>query len=116
MAKREENLKKLEELRAYYDKGDFSELIEKGEEMPSPFTEEDYEAWKKKKKMKQISLRLPEDLIAEIKKEAVRHGIGYQTLIRLILTSRFGRSPDSFRPTGDEGPSPTSPSPQKAST
>ncbi|GEM_PF-1904941 len=116
MGKREEDLKKLEELRAYYDKGDFSELIEKGEEMPSPFTEEDYEAWKKKRKMRQISLRLPEDLITEIKKEAVKHGIGYQTLIRLILTSRFGRSPDSFRPMGNKEPSPESPSPQKAGT
>ena len=116
MGKREEDLKKLEELRAYYDKGDFSELIEKGEEVPSPFTEEDYEVWKKKRKMRQISLRLPEDLITEIKKEAVKHGIGYQTLIRLILTSRFKRSPDSFRPTGNKEPSPESPSPQKAST
>ena len=115
MGKREEDLKKLEEIRAYYDRGDFSELIEKGEEMPSPFTEEDYEAWKKKK-MKQISLRLPEDLITEIKKEAVKHGIGYQTLIRLILTSKFKRSPDFFRPTANKEPSPESPSPQKAGT
>ena len=102
MAKREEDLKKLEGLRVYYDKGDFSELIEHGEEVPSPFTEEDYEAWRKKRRMRQISLRLPEDLIAEIKKEAMRQNIGYQTLIRLVLTSRFKRAPESTEAKGRE--------------
>ncbi|RLB40593.1 MAG: hypothetical protein DRH12_09825 [Deltaproteobacteria bacterium] len=92
MAKRKEDLKKLEELRAYYDKGDFSALIEKGEEVPSPFTGEDYKAWKKTRKMKQISLRLPEDLIAELKVEAMKQNIGYQTLIRQILTNRYRKS------------------------
>ena len=95
MAKREKDLKRLEELRTYYDKEDFSNLIERGEEVPSPSTEEDYKAWKKVRRMKQISLRLPEDLIAEIKREAMRQNIGYQTLIRLVLTSRFKRPPQS---------------------
>jgi len=107
MAKGEKDLKKLEELRAYYDEGDFSKLIEKGEEVPSPFTKEDYRAWKRARRMKQISLRLPEDLIAEIKREAMRQNIGYQTLIRLILTNRFKRS-DTLGTKRTQEPSSTS--------
>jgi len=90
------------ELMACYDKEDFSRLIEHVEEVPSPFTEEDYEAWRKRRRMKQISLRLTEDLIAEIKKEAMRQNIGYQTLIRLVLTSRFKRAPESTEAKGRE--------------
>ncbi len=115
MERREKDLKELEELRAYYDEGDLSELIEKGEEVHSSFTEEDYDAWKKRK-MRQISLRLPEDLVSDIKKEAMKHGIGYQTLIRLILASRFQRSPGASSPAVEQDSTFTQPSPQKTGT
>ncbi len=88
-----DDLKKLEKIRDYYDKTDISDLIEKGEDI-SVFSEEDYQEWKKKRKTKLISIRLPEDLLERMKKEARRLGIGYQTLIRMELTKRFGTEPE----------------------
>jgi predicted DNA binding CopG/RHH family protein len=35
--------------------------------------------------LEQISLRLPKDDLAEIKRRANRTGVGYTTLIRMIL-------------------------------
>ena len=88
-----DDFKKLEQIRSYYDKTDISELIEKGEDI-NVFNKEDYLEWKKKRKTKLISIRLPEDLLERMKREAKKLGIGYQTLIRMELTRRFGGEPE----------------------
>ena len=84
------DLKKLEAVRDYYDRTDVSDLIEKGEDI-SVFIEKDYLEWKRKRRLKMISIRLPEDLLERVKEEARKLGIGYQTLIRMELTKRFGK-------------------------
>ena len=80
-----DKLKELEEIRNFYDKTDMSDLILKGEDVTG-FTKEEVKEWQKnKKKMKLISVRLPESLIEKMKNKAYKMGIGYQTLIRIIL-------------------------------
>jgi len=84
------DLKKLEAVRDYYDRTDVSDLIEKGEDI-SVFIEKDYLEWKRKRRLKMISIRLPEDLLERVKEEARKLGIGYQTQLRMELTKRFGK-------------------------
>ncbi len=65
----------LEELADYYDRTDTGEL---------PW-EEAEDAIIERPELEQISIRLPKEDIAELKRRASKAGIGYTTLLRMIL-------------------------------
>jgi predicted DNA binding CopG/RHH family protein len=67
---------RIEELARYFDQTDVS--------LPDAWEEAD-DAVVERPELEQISLRLPKDDIAEIKRRANRAGVGYTTLIRMIL-------------------------------
>lgn len=67
---------RIEELARYFDRSDVSD--------PDTWEEVD-DAIVERPELEQISLRLPKDDLAEIKRRANRTGIGYTTLIRMIL-------------------------------
>ena len=67
---------RIEELARYFDQTDVSD--------PGAWEEAD-DAVVERPELEQISLRLPKDDIAEIKRRANRTGVGYTTLIRMIL-------------------------------
>ncbi len=65
----------LEALAQYFDRTDTSEL---------PW-EEAADLAVERPELEQISLRLPKEDIAALKRRAVQAGVGYTTLIRMIL-------------------------------
>jgi predicted DNA binding CopG/RHH family protein len=67
---------RIEELARYFDRSDMSD--------PDTWEEVD-DAVVERPELEQISLRLPRDDLAEIKRRANRTGVGYTTLIRMIL-------------------------------
>jgi predicted DNA binding CopG/RHH family protein len=67
---------RIEELARYFDQTDVSD--------PDAWEEAD-DAVVERPELEQISLRLPREDIAEIKRRANRTGVGYTTLIRMIL-------------------------------
>ncbi|MBA2625018.1 MAG: ribbon-helix-helix protein, CopG family [Acidimicrobiia bacterium] len=67
---------RIEELARYFDRSDVSD--------PDTWEEVD-DAIVERPELEQISLRLPKDDLAEIKRRANRTGVGYTTLIRMIL-------------------------------
>lgn len=67
---------RIEELARYFDQTDVSD--------PDAW-EEAEDAVVERPELEQISLRLPREDIAEIKRRANRTGVGYTTLIRMIL-------------------------------
>jgi predicted DNA binding CopG/RHH family protein len=69
-------LSRIEELARYFDRSDVSD--------PDTWEEVD-DAIVERPELEQISLRLPKDDLAEIKRRANRTGVGYTTLIRMIL-------------------------------
>ena len=74
--KRRELLEKsVEELADYFDQTDTSELP----------LEEATEVEIERPELEQISIRLPKEDIAELKRRASKAGIGYTTLLRMIL-------------------------------
>jgi predicted DNA binding CopG/RHH family protein len=78
-SRREEQVEKqsrIEELARYFDQTDVSD--------PEAWEEAD-DALVERPELEQISLRLPKDDLAEIKRRANRTGVGYTTLIRMIL-------------------------------
>ena len=72
----------LDELAAHFDATDTSDL---------PW-EEATDAVIERPELEQISLRLPKEDLAEVKRRAARSGVGYTTLIRMILR-HYLRSP-----------------------
>ena len=72
----------LDELAEYFDKTDAGELA----------WEEATDAGIARPELEQISIRLPKEDLAELKKRARRAGVGYTTLIRMILRQHL-RSP-----------------------
>ena len=67
---------RIEELARYFDQTDVSD--------PEGWEEAD-DVVVERPELEQISLRLPKDDLAEIKRRANRAGVGYTTLIRMIL-------------------------------
>ena len=67
---------RIEEVARYFDQTDVSD--------PDAW-EEAEDAVVERPELEQISLRLPREDIAEIKRRANRTGVGYTTLIRMIL-------------------------------
>ncbi len=67
---------RIEELARYFDRTDVSD--------PDTWEEVD-DAIVERPELEQISLRLPKEDLAEIKRRANRTGVGYTTLIRMIL-------------------------------
>lgn len=67
---------RIEELAEYFDRTDTSD--------PETWEEAD-DAIIERPELEQISLRLPKEDLAEIKRRANRAGVGYTTLIRMIL-------------------------------
>ena len=67
---------RIEELARSFDQTDVSD--------PDAWEEAD-DAVVERPELEQISLRLPKEDIAEIKRRANRAGVGYTTLIRMIL-------------------------------
>ena len=67
---------RIEELARYFDQADVSD--------PDSW-EEANDAVVERPELEQISLRLPREDIVEIKRRANRAGVGYTTLIRMIL-------------------------------
>jgi predicted DNA binding CopG/RHH family protein len=67
---------RIEDLARYFDQTDVSD--------PESWEEAD-DAVVERPELEQISLRLPKDDLAEIKRRANRTGVGYTTLIRMIL-------------------------------
>jgi predicted DNA binding CopG/RHH family protein len=67
---------RIEELARYFDQMDVSD--------PDAWEEAD-DVVVERPELEQISLRLPKDDLAEIKRRANRTGVGYTTLIRMIL-------------------------------
>ncbi len=67
---------RVEELARYFDRTDVSD--------PDTWEEAD-DAIVERPELDQISLRLPKEDLAEIKRRANRAGVGYTTLIRVIL-------------------------------
>ena len=72
----------LDELAAHFDATDASDL---------PW-EEAADVVIERPELEQISLRLPKDDLAELKRRAARSGVGSTTLIRMILR-HYLRSP-----------------------
>ena len=67
---------RIEELARYFDRTDVSD--------PDAWEEAD-DAVVERPELEQISIRLPKEDLAEIKRRANRAGVGYTTLIRVIL-------------------------------
>lgn len=67
--------KSVEELADYFDRTDTSELP----------LEEATEVEIERPELEQISIRLPKEDIAELKRRAHNAGIGYTTLLRMIV-------------------------------
>jgi predicted DNA binding CopG/RHH family protein len=65
----------IQELAEYFDQTDAGEL---------PW-EEASDAAIARPELEQVSLRLPKDDLAELRRRARRAGVGYTTLIRMIL-------------------------------
>ena len=65
----------LEELAEYFDRTDSGDM---------PW-EEATEVVIERPELEQISLRLPKDDLAALKKRSARAGVGYTTLIRMIV-------------------------------
>ncbi len=67
--------KRIEELADYHDRTDTGDLA--GDEADDVVTE--------RPELEQISIRLPREDLERIKRRAAKAGIGYTTLIRMIL-------------------------------
>jgi predicted DNA binding CopG/RHH family protein len=74
--------KSVEELADYFDRTDTSELP----------LEDATEVKIERPELEQISIRLPKEDLAELKRRAARIGVGYTTLLRMILREHL-RSP-----------------------
>lgn len=66
----------------FWDSHDSTEFLDSSEEVEVQFVDN-------RAAMKQISLRLEQNTIHEIKQVAKRKGIGYQTLIRMWVVERL---------------------------
>jgi predicted DNA binding CopG/RHH family protein len=71
----------LQELAEYFDRTDAGDL---------PW-EEATDVVIERRELEQISLRLPKDDLAALKRRAARAGVGYTTLIRLIVRQYLNR-------------------------
>lgn len=67
---------RIEELADFYDRADTSELSS---------WEEAEDVIIEPPELEQISIRLPKEDLAAIRRRAARSGVGYTTLIRMIL-------------------------------
>lgn len=81
--RREPARERVEELADFYDRTDTSELS--WEEVDDVVIE--------RPELEQISIRLPKDDLERIRRRATRAGVGYTTLIRMILCANVDDLP-----------------------
>ena len=80
--RREISQERIEELADYFDNTDLGEVP--SEEV----TDLEIERWE----LEQVSLRLPVQDVKELKRRAAKLGVGYTTLIRMILRGHLRSS------------------------
>ncbi len=80
--RREVSQERIEELADYFDNTDLGEVP--SEEV----TDLEIERWE----LEQVSLRLPVQDVKELKRRAAKLGVGYTTLIRMILRGHLRSS------------------------
>jgi hypothetical protein len=71
--------KRIEELADYYDRTDTGDLL----------WEEAEDVIIERPELEQISVRLPKEDLERIKRRAAKAGVGYTTLIRMILRAHI---------------------------
>jgi predicted DNA binding CopG/RHH family protein len=81
-SRREISQERIEELADYFDNTDLGEVP--SEEV----TDLEVERWE----LEQVSLRLPVQDVKELKRRAAKLGVGYTTLIRMILRGHLRSS------------------------
>ncbi len=81
-SRREISQERIEELADYFDNTDLGEVP--SEEV----TDLEIERWE----LEQVSLRLPVQDVKELKRRAAKLGVGYTTLIRMILRGHLRSS------------------------
>lgn len=72
---------RMEELASYYDNTDLGE---------TPWDEEEVEI--ERPELEQISIRLPREDLEVLKRRAAKMGVGYTTLLRMIVREHVRRS------------------------
>ena len=77
----DESEARLQELADYFDRTDSGELP--WDEAPDAVIE--------RPELEQISLRLPKDDLAALKRQSAHAGVGYTTLIRMIVRQHLRR-------------------------
>ena len=80
--RREVSQERIEELADYFDNTDLGEVP--SEEV----TDVEIERWE----LEQVSLRLPVQDVKELRRRAAKLGVGYTTLIRMILRDHLRSS------------------------
>jgi predicted DNA binding CopG/RHH family protein len=80
--RREISQERIEELADYFDNTDL------GEASSEEVTDVEIERWE----LEQVSLRLPVEDVKELRRRAAKLGVGYTTLIRMILRDHLRSS------------------------
>lgn len=81
LARRIPDQSRIEELAAYFDETDTGDLP----------LEEATDVLIARSELEQISLRLPREDIAELERRAAEAGVGYTTLLRMIVRAHLRR-------------------------
>lgn len=81
MEQRIPDQRRIEELAAYFDETDTGDLP----------LEEATDVVIARPELEQISLRLPREDVAELKRRAAEAGVGYTTLLRMIVREHLRR-------------------------